>query len=160
MKILVLSDSHGMLAPMEQAVSATSPDVIVHLGDYHRDAAALEDRFPDIPLVSVPGNCDFPGGDEPLTRVLQWEGVRVLITHGHRYGVKGGLLKLELAAREAEAQLALFGHTHRALCEDVGDLWLLNPGSCGYGFPTCGVVELEEGTVRCCTVEIADLEPV
>ena len=33
MKILVLSDSHGAVSPMEQAVEQTSPDLILHLGD-------------------------------------------------------------------------------------------------------------------------------
>ena len=37
MKILVLSDSHGAVSPMEQAVEQTSPDLILHLGDCWRD---------------------------------------------------------------------------------------------------------------------------
>ena len=56
MKILVLSDSHGAVSPMEQAVEQTSPDLILHLGDCWRDGERLHDRFPSIPLEQVPGN--------------------------------------------------------------------------------------------------------
>lgn len=49
MKILVLSDSHGAVSPMEQAVEQTSPDLILHLGDCWRDGERLHDRFPSIP---------------------------------------------------------------------------------------------------------------
>lgn len=44
MKILVLSDSHGAVSPMEQAVEQTSPDLILHLGDCWRDGERLHDQ--------------------------------------------------------------------------------------------------------------------
>ena len=59
MIILVLSDSHGAIAPMERAVEQTDPHLILHLGDCWRDGERLHDRFPEIPLEQVPGNCDF-----------------------------------------------------------------------------------------------------
>ena len=70
MKILVLSDSHGAVSPMEQAVEQTSPDLILHLGDCWRDGERLHDRFPSIPLEQVPGNCDFRP-TEPAERLLE-----------------------------------------------------------------------------------------
>ena len=69
MKILVLSDSHGAVSPMEQAVEQTSPDLILHLGDCWRDGERLHDRFPSIPLEQVPGNCDSRP-TEPAERLL------------------------------------------------------------------------------------------
>ena len=68
MKILVLSDSHGAVSPMEQAVEQTSPDLILHLGDCWRDGERLHDRFPSIPLEQVPGNCDFRPTEPPVPR--------------------------------------------------------------------------------------------
>ena len=59
MDILVLSDSHGAVAPMARAVELARPDLILHLGDCWRDGERLHSRFPDIPLEQVPGNCDF-----------------------------------------------------------------------------------------------------
>ena len=37
MDILVLSDSHGAVAPMVRAVELAKPDLILHLGDCWRD---------------------------------------------------------------------------------------------------------------------------
>ena len=82
MKILVLSDSHGAVSPMEQAVEQTSPDLILHLGDCWRDGERLHDRFPSIPLEQVPGNCDFRP-TEPAERLLELRGKRILLCHGH-----------------------------------------------------------------------------
>ena len=41
MRILVLSDSHGRLSPMEAAVEAVRPQRIFHLGDGWDDARDL-----------------------------------------------------------------------------------------------------------------------
>ena len=96
MKILVLSDSHGQFSAMEDAVLRERPDYIFHLGDHQRDARKLGKRFPDYPVISVPGNCDLPLPTETLTVRQELGGVSMLLTHGHAYGVKGGLLRMEL----------------------------------------------------------------
>ena len=80
-------------------------------------------------------------------------GVRFLVTHGHKHDVKTGLLRLCYAAAEAGAQVAVFGHTHQALTEQQGNLWLLNPGAASGGNPSYGVVELQSGQVVSCRVE-------
>ena len=154
MKILVLSDSHGTLSSMENAVERERPDYIFHLGDYQRDARKLEEFYPEIPLLSVPGNCDRPLPGEPLTLVREYGGVGILLTHGHAYGVKSGLLRMELAAREAGVQVALFGHTHHAVCEDLGGLWLMNPGASSGLRRSCGIVEIAGGKAVCRIEEI------
>lgn len=148
MKILVLSDSHRVMRFMEQAVSQERPDYIIHLGDYTRDADALRRSFPEIPLASIRGNCDFDA-DRPEQLVGDWGGVRLLLTHGHRYNVKTGLLRLSFAAKEAQVDVALFGHTHCAFCELHNDVWLLNPGSCGAGQPSYGLIRIENKTPVC-----------
>ena len=100
MKILVLSDSHGAVSPMEQAVEQTSPDLILHLGDCWRDGERLHDRFPSIPLEQVPGNCDFRP-TEPAERLLELRGKRILLCHGHTYGVKQSLVTAGFAANNS-----------------------------------------------------------
>ena len=154
MKILVLSDSHGTMCSMENAVERERPDYIFHLGDYERDARKLAEFYPEIPLLSVPGNCDRPLPGTELALVREFGGVRILMTHGHAYGVKSGLLRMELAAREAGVQVALFGHTHRAVCEELNGLWLMNPGASSGLRRSCGIVEIEGGKVTCRTAEI------
>ena len=78
MRILVLSDSHGCVEPMEQCVERVQPQVILHLGDCVRDAQRLEERYPQIPLLGVPGNCDYGGLDQP-ERLTELGGVRILM---------------------------------------------------------------------------------
>ena len=147
MTILVLSDSHGNVDNMEQAVRETSPAMIFHLGDCWRDAQHLHHRCPDIPLVQVPGNCDCRPND-PNEILLELEGCRILLCHGHTYGVKSSLLTAGYAAEEKDLDLFLFGHTHRSLIDKRGKTLFLNPGSVGeYGRATYAVLTLDQGRV-------------
>ena len=145
MKILVLSDSHGNVSNMAAAVEQTAPRMIFHLGDCWRDAEKLHDLFPDIPLEQVPGNCDYRPS-EPAERLLFVEDKRVLICHGHTYGVKQSLISAGYAAEEQNLDCFLFGHTHKPLVDMRGKTLFLNPGSIGdYRRPTYGVVTIDRG---------------
>ena len=142
MKLLVLSDSHGDLRQMVCAVEQTRPDRIVHLGDCWRDAERLREEFPAAALEQVPGNCDCRP-DEALEKLLFLADKRVLICHGHTYGVKQSLLRAGLAAEEQNLDLFLFGHTHRPLWDWRGKTLFVNPGSIRDG--QYAVVWLESG---------------
>lgn len=147
MKILVLSDSHGAIAPMEQAVERTDPHLILHLGDCWRDGEKLQRSFPKIPVQQVPGNCDFRFG-EPAEHLLCLDNFRILMCHGHTYGVKQSLTAAGFAAEEQNLDLFLFGHTHRPLVDWRGKTLFLNPGSIGDRRPTYGVVTIENGKLN------------
>lgn len=150
MKVLVLSDSHGFAENLFQAVEQERPDYVIHLGDGARDVHMLCEAQPLLPVAQVAGNCDFSAYDLPETRIAEYGGVRVWMCHGHRFGVKSGLLRLDYAAREVQAQVALFGHTHQPFCEYHNGLWLMNPGTCGYSSrPTCGILIIHGGAVTC-----------
>ena len=154
MTILVLSDSHGNVENMVRAVELTDPRMILHLGDCWRDGEKLHDLFPDIPFHQVPGNCDYRP-DEPAERLLFLEDKRVLMCHGHTYGVKQTLLNAGYAAEEQNLDLFLFGHTHRPLVDMRGKTLFLNPGSIGDHFrPFYGVVTLENGRLDARTVPL------
>ncbi len=153
MKILVLSDSHGVLGNMEQAVAWEQPDMVFHLGDCYPDGQKLQGFLGEVPLVGVPGNCDLNVWDIPLTKVETVDSATFLLTHGHAYGVKSTLLKLELAARERGVTVALFGHTHQALVVEKDGLWLMNPGTCrSQSHWSYGNINLEHGKV-CCQIK-------
>ena len=92
-RVLVLSDSHGNDGNMVRAVVREEPDMVLHLGDCVVDAEALRAEFPHMTLVNVPGNCDFSQGD--TERLLDIDGYKVLMCHGHTYGVKMSYLHLE-----------------------------------------------------------------
>lgn len=148
MKILVLSDSHGTMQYMCDAVEKEQPDYIIHLGDLAKDAEELSAYYPNIPVASVRGNCDR-FSDQPETRFAEYGGFRIFSCHGHTYGVKSGLLRASYAAKETGADIFLFGHTHIPFHDEADGLILLNPGACGrgniFGKPSYGVIELGQG---------------
>ena len=162
MKILVLSDSHSSLRFMYDCMRAVRPDAVVHLGDHFDDGEALKEDHPGVRFYQVPGNCDRyrcpPGIPEILVeRVL---GVDLYMTHGHKHNVKMYLGALLRDARACGVQAVLYGHTHVADCRQEADgLWILNPGSCGYGGGSAGLMETENGKIKACRLlRQADLE--
>lgn len=146
MKILVLSDSHRALGAMYDAAALEQPDIIMHLGDHVRDAQELSYAFDTTDFYMVRGNCDY-AAQTPETILTELAGVRIFLTHGHLFGVKSGLGNLKCEAQRLGAQVALFGHTHRAFCEEDGGVWYLNPGAAGSG--SYGIVELKGGKALC-----------
>lgn len=132
LKAAVFSDTHTNTARMVEAVRASRPDVVIHLGDHDRDTAVLREQFPEIPLYSVCGNCDFAPA-APEKAVVQLGPVKAFLTHGHLYNVHYTLDYLVYAAQEAGAKLALFGHTHEAENVEIGGVQVLNPGTAGKG---------------------------
>ena len=146
MKILVLSDSHRSVGAMYDAAMIEQPDAIIHLGDYVSDAEELSYALDTIDFYEVRGNCDF-ASCAPERMFTEIDGVRCFLTHGHLFGVKTGLTRLELEARRLGAQATLFGHTHRAFCEEHDGLWIMNPGAARDG--CYGVLEILGGTPRC-----------
>jgi len=150
-RIGVFSDTHGILHKLEEALElAGSLDLIVHAGDLYSDAAEIA-AVAGVPYRAVAGNCDLPGIG-PLEEVVLRAGRRILLVHGHMYGVKcsyGGLLN---KARQEQASIVIFGHTHRAECRCYDNILLFNPGSLSrppYNeLPCFGVLEMNEKMVR------------
>ena len=131
MKIAVFSDTHGSKAGMIKAIEDYAPDQVIHLGDGMRDAQEVAARFPHIPVCCVPGNCDGVDDGEGY-KLVRLGPVTAFLTHGHRYTVRGGKLDVLLyAAQCCSAQIAMFGHTHRAGFEQIGGIFVLNPGTAG-----------------------------
>ena len=154
MRILVLSDSHGRVTPMEEALEAVRPQRIFHLGDGWADARELHRRYPAIPLHQVAGNCDYrPGALEEETLLL--EGQRILLCHGHRFGVKTSLLQAGFAAEERQLDAFLFGHTHQPFHDRRGRCTFLNPGSIGYG-GSFAVLDLADGRLSARLCRLGD----
>jgi len=136
-KIVAVSDSHGNPGLLREAVEAAqlgAPiDVLVHCGDGVRDLAAAEAVVraanPDARVYAVRGNCDIGAFSVPALELFEANGVRVMASHGHAYGVKTQYAALLAAARERGAKIVFFGHTHRPLLEAVGGIYLINPGA-------------------------------
>lgn len=124
---VALSDSHGNRRIFEKIDGILKEcDYIFHMGDVIEDAIWLQNRYGK-KVYYVAGNCDGDtSGDE---RIVEIEGVRVLMTHGHTLRVKSTLDELYLEALEKNATVCLYGHTHEKRVEDFGNAKLINPGS-------------------------------
>ena len=128
MKILVLSDSHGDMWRLREIFSRERGfSLCVFLGDGERD---LEPFFPmpDVPLLAVRGNCDL-ASSLPTKLITREGGKTLFLTHGYEQFVKYGLSALRSAARDAHADIALYGHTHVPVQEYDDGLYIMNPGS-------------------------------
>lgn len=146
MELLIFSDSHGRAENIQSALErqVKSPDAVLFLGDGARDLDRI--FLCDTPLWAVRGNCDWSSSDfaDRTERLLYLEGHTVLLVHGHEWGVKGGLGALTLHAADVDADVVLFGHTHKPTLETVATgtqigrttlsrpMYLFNPGSIGY----------------------------
>lgn len=127
-KLLVFSDTHRNLALIRQILPVASEcDYVIHLGDYVSDTDFLLPALGE-KLITVRGNGDFRFS-VPDERVLEVDGVKIFLTHGHRYNVKRTLENLGLETLGRECSLALYGHTHRADITDYCGVKLINPGS-------------------------------
>ena len=165
MTLLVLSDSHGRPDLIEEAIRRVRPDGILFAGDGLRDLSRVE--IP-CPLWAVAGNCDWlttpliinGGVFEPQTEELVTvEGIRILLTHGHRYGVKSGPTAAAYRAKELGADMLVYGHTHvpveyrlppaEGSDESSKPLILFNPGSIGDRDGSFGTITIRGGAVLC-----------
>lgn len=145
MKIAIFSDSHKIKSGMVITVKAEKPDVIFHLGDYQSDAEVLSENFPDIPLYTVYGNCDFiQRGDARI--IVELAGKRIFAAHGHTYSVKTSLDSIVNTAMAAGADILLFGHTHQPLEMDFEGMKIINPGAVGPG-GTYGILTIDGGEI-------------
>ena len=131
---------------MEAAVRSLQPDLILHLGDYAKDAEALKKTFPHTPLRAVRGNCDM-GTGAPVIENFTVQGLKLILTHGHRYDVKSSYTALYNMGHFAGADLLLFGHTHIPHYEQVGKMHILNPGS--VKTQSAALIQLTDGKVHC-----------
>ena len=144
MKVLIVSDSHGDVENMCRAVELVKPRMLLHLGDGWHDTELLAERYPELPMERVPGNCDFRRG-ESAERVILLGGKRTLLCHGHTQGVKTGLGMLLRTALEKGVSAAFFGHTHRPFVDIRSGVLLLNPGSIGGWEPSYATLDLSGG---------------
>lgn len=126
MRVLIVSDSHGQGNLLVRIVEDVQPDHMIHCGDF----CTPVDQLPDVSRTVVCGNCDW----EEVADEQVWEknGLRFFVAHGHRHHVKRDLSYIRNQAEKAGAQIACFGHSHVPVCEQKGNILLVNPGSIAY----------------------------
>ena len=157
-RIAVISDSHGgrfHLDRFAELCRREKFDQVCHLGDVVDDAMYLRQRL-DIPVALVAGNCDIYSR-EARELLLTFEGKRLLLVHGDKYGVKYGYDRLSYYAEEQRADCALFGHTHIAFAGCVGNALLVNPGALKNG--SMCILEIDGGDISPRIMDIDQWQP-
>lgn len=147
MKIFVVSDTHGSTRELINKMnSLEKPDLIIHLGDYIEDGVKIEKKT-GIKTVIVKGNGDYFHSEYNEDEILNINGKTIFITHGHNYGVRYSIDNLFYKAKEVNADLVLFGHTHVSTFFEEDGIIVMNPGSASMprGFnrkKTFGIIEI------------------
>jgi len=147
MRLGIISDTHGKLRPEVFDVFA-EVDHILHGGDL--GPVALLDRLAELaPVTAVYGNVDGLEVRQRCPQVarVELDGFIVLVTHGDQFGSPTPAI---LHREFPDAEIIVFGHTHRPLLELVDKtVTVMNPGSAGaprFGVPpSVGIMELEPG---------------
>ena len=151
MRIYVIGDTHGRT---EKAVSIYQNlkeiDLVVHLGDFWKDAQSLKRQF-QVPLLSVKGNMDGCFSKEEY-KILETDFGKIYIAHGHMENVKQGPQNILYKAESLGCRAVFFGHTHKPVFLELEGMYLLNPGSLtlpvGGRKGSCAVVSIDSGSLN------------
>ncbi len=147
MRIGVISDTHGLLRP-EVFDAFQEVDHILHGGDVG-SVELLAELEAIAPVTAVYGNTD--GWDLrarlPQVASLELDGFDIVVTHGDQMGTP---TPENLHAAFPDAQILVYGHTHRPLLTLVDVVvTVMNPGGAGARrfklAPSVGILELEPG---------------
>lgn len=136
-RVIAVSDSHGREERLRNvlfAILSDAPaDVVVFLGDgfWEWDTVSQEllQVYPRLRVYGVRGNNDYSRPFDPDFVRFSLGGVNFIACHGHRYGVKTNLDRLEIEAVACNAQVALYGHTHIADICTYFNCVFVNPGA-------------------------------
>ena len=150
----VISDTHNLLRPQIFDVFA-GVDCIIHAGDIG-SPDILTELQTIAPVHAVYGNTDrFPLVERLKDREeLHVGGVRVFVTH---IGGKPKEMR-RFFPEVAQANVVIFGHSHRPLHLIDDNVIFFNPGSAGprrFSLPvTVGKIEINDGKIEARIVEL------
>jgi uncharacterized protein len=122
----LISDTHGLLRPgVHEALGGVA--LILHAGDVGGSGILQELRL-IAPVRAVLGNTD-PAGDPELAQeiLIKVEGISVHVSHGHEVGSPTP----QRLADRYDADVVVYGHTHRPLVTRLGGRLFVNPGAAG-----------------------------
>jgi putative phosphoesterase len=122
----LVSDTHGLVRP-EIFEALAGVELILHAGDVGgQDVLAQLQAI--APVRAVYGNADSPGEPGLAAEIgLRIEGLTIHVSHGHELGQP----TVERLLRRYDADILVYGHTHRPLIERSGPRLVINPGAAG-----------------------------
>lgn len=126
MRIGVISDTHGYLDPQVVALFQ-GVEHIIHAGDIGHPSIIL--TLEQIaPVTAVLGNNDW-GLHFRETEVIALAGRKFLVHHILIPGAPHDAVKSRLAHENPD--VVIFGHSHQAHCQTLGQTLYFNPGYAG-----------------------------
>lgn len=144
MLVGLISDTHSLIRA-EALAALHGVAVILHAGDVGT-FAVLRELGAIAPVHAVRGNVDGRELALPARVDLTLDGVTVLVTHGHELGSPTP----EGLSHRYDANVIVFGHTHKPLVEMRGGTLIVNPGAAGprrFNLkPSIGLLRIEKGT--------------
>ena len=152
MKMAIISDTHNVLRPEIREIISDS-DAVIHGGDISTQKVldSIKNAVkPNVPFFVVRGNNDKEWA-ENIPESLQFEfgGLRFFLVHNKKD-----------IPKNINADIVVFGHSHKYYEECInGKLWL-NPGSCGrrrFNLPvTMAVMNITDSGYTVERIEISD----
>lgn len=153
----LIADTHGLVRP-EVHRALAGVELILHAGDVGgRDV--LSELSVIAPVRAVRGNVD-PLDDPTLDpQVFHHVGsTSILVTHGHELGQPTPARLLQ----RYDADVIVYGHTHKALIERAGRQLVVNPGAAGPRrfrlMPSVAILTIGEQEPRVEVIELLRLE--
>jgi putative phosphoesterase len=150
LKILIFSDTHGYLREIPYLRHPDEYDYLIYLGDGYEEVEKMALSYGiDNKFIAVTGNCDF-APSVSRQKLFEIGSVRIFITHGDLYNVKKDYQKIFAKARELNADIAMFGHTHYADHQVIEGIHLFNPGSVlprGRNYSSVGYLEIKDNKI-------------
>lgn len=133
MLIGVVSDTHiparAKMIPQEVLDAFQGVDLILHAGDL-TEVDALEPLESLARVIAVRGNMDSPEARKrfPKHQVVETNGFRIGVTHGS--GKPEDLhIRVRKQFEDKRLNVIVFGHSHEAFAEWMGEVYVFNPGS-------------------------------
>lgn len=148
----LISDTHGLVRG-SVFTALQGADLILHAGDV--GDGVLPELRAIAPVRAVCGNTDPLGDPElPESQEMTIGGVRIHVSHGHELGAP---TPPKLLATY-DADVIVYGHTHKQLVVQAEGRWVVNPGAAGQRRfklqPSVARMTIEGGEVR---IEIVEL---
>ncbi len=146
MLIGLISDTHGLMR--DSALDALrGVELILHAGDVGR-RAIIDALWTLAPVHAVYGNVDARDGLLLEAFDSELSGQRVHMSHGHDLGSPTP----EALVARYDADIVIYGHTHRPLVKEVRGTLVINPGAAGPARfdlkPSVALLTLPDRTVR------------
>jgi hypothetical protein len=125
-EIGLIADTHGLLRP-DVHTALAGVELILHAGDVGGEEILAELEL-IAPVLAVYGNTD-PSEHAGLVDALDVviAGVRIHVSHGHEVGRPSP----HVLAAAYDADVIVYGHTHRQRVDRVGETLVVNPGAAG-----------------------------